>query len=164
MSNFPPQGGFPPPGGMPNQGGFPPQGGYGQGGAPPPPKKSNMKWFLLAGGGCLLLVIIGVVGFVGLIGFGVYGLATSEASLAAQAFVQQSGTIKTELGEPLTTVWSGGNIETNNGVGKADQTIAVTGPKGAGSVHVVLASSGNGPWSITSADYTGPSGKVTKLK
>lgn len=160
MSNFPPQGGFPPQ----DQGGFPPQGGFGQGGAPPPPKKSNMKWFLLAGGGCLLLVIIGIVAVVGLIGAGVYGIATSEASLAAQAFCQQSGTIKTELGEPLTTTWSGGNIATNNGVGKADQTILVTGPKGSGSVVVELASSGDGPWSITAATYTGPSGKAVKLK
>lgn len=160
MSNFPPQGGFPGQGG-----GFPPQGGFGEGGAPPPPpKKSNMKWYLLAGGGCLLVVIIGIGAVVGLVGFGVYGLATSDASLAAQAFVQQSGTIKAELGEPLTTTWSGGNIAINNGVGKADQTILVTGPKGAGTVVVILASANSGPWSITSADYTGPNGKTTKLK
>lgn len=164
MSNFPPQGGFPPPGGFPDQGGFPPQGGFGGGAPPPPPKKSNMKWFLLAGGGCLLLVVVAVA-VIGLFGYGVYsGLAGSEASLASQAFVQQSGTVKAELGEPLTTTWAGGNIEINNGIGKADQTISVTGPKGTGLVKVILASSGDGPWNITSADYTGPSGKTIKLK
>ncbi|MCC6744045.1 MAG: hypothetical protein IT175_09305 [Acidobacteria bacterium] len=157
MSNFPPQGGFP------DQGGFPPQGGFG-GGAAAPPQKSSKKWLFIAGGGCLLLVIIGVVAVVGLVGFGVYGLATSEASLAAQAFVQQSGTIKAELGEPLSTTWSGGNIEINNGIGKAQQVILVTGPKGAGTVTVILASSNDGPWSVTQADYTGPNGKTTKLK
>ena len=164
MSSFPPQGGFPPPGGSPDQGGFPPQGGYGQGGAPPPPKKSNMKWFLIAGGGCLLLVVIAVIGVVALIGGGVYMLANSEASLAAQAFVQQSGTLKAELGEPLETSFAGGNIETNNGVGKATIDVAVKGPKGAGTVKLALSSSGSGPWSVTGADYTGPTGKTVKLK
>ena len=164
MSNFPPQGGFPPPGGFPDQGGFPPQGGFGQGGAPPPPKKSNMKWFLIAGGGCLLLVVIAVVAIL-LFGYGIYsGLSTSEASLASQAFVQQSGTVKAELGEPITTTWAGGNININNGAGKADQTISVTGPKGTGLVVVNLVSSGDGPWTITSADFTGPNGKTVKLK
>lgn len=152
MSNYPPQGGYPPPGAYPG------------GGAPPPPKKSNMKWILLGGGGCLLVIILVIGGIIALVGGGVYMLANSEASQTAQRFVQQSSVVKSELGEPLSTSFASGNITTDNGVGTAEITVSVTGPKGSGSAVVKMGQKGSGPWSVTSAEFTGPGGDEVDLK
>jgi hypothetical protein len=151
MSNFPPQGGYPPPGAYP-------------GGGPPPPKKSNTKWILLAGGGCLLVVIIIVGVIAALVGGGFYMLSNSEASIAAQTFVRQNGEVKSEVGEPVTTSFSGGNINIENGIGRADISVSVSGPKGSGTADVKLSQSGNAPWTVTSAAFTNSAGQTTDLK
>lgn len=157
MSNYPPPGGYPP------QGGFPPPGAYPGGGAPPPPPKSNKKWIFL-GCGCLVLIVVVVGAVIALIGGGVYMLANSEASKAAQAFVQQSGEVRDAVGTPVTTTFTGGHIDTANGVGSANITLSVSGPKGSGTAVVNLASKGDGPWSVTSAEFTDSSGETTDLK
>ncbi len=52
------------------------------------------------------------------------------------------------LGEPIKPgFFISGNISTNNGVGEADFTIPVSGPKGKGTIRVVASrSSSSAPW------------------
>ncbi len=148
MSNFPPQ--------YAQQPGAPP---------PPPPKKSNAKMFLFIGLGCLGLIVIGVVAIVLLAGGIIYGIANSPAATAAKAFVEQSSAAKEELGDPLTTTFVMGNIDTNNGAGTAMVIVSVTGPKGTGAAQVDLKSSGGESWQVTSAKLEGgPSQKTITLK
>lgn len=144
---------------------FPPQYAQQPGAPPPPPKKSNAKMFLFIGLGCLGLIVIGVVAVVLLAGGIIYGIANSPAATAAKAFVEQSAAAKQELGEPLSTTFVMGNVDTNTSSGTAMIIVSVTGPKGTGAAQVDLKSSGGESWEVTSAKLEGgPSKKTITLK
>jgi formylmethanofuran:tetrahydromethanopterin formyltransferase len=107
------------------------------------------------------LIIVGVIAVVATVGGGIYMLANSEAATAAKAFVEANGVVRNELGEPVTTSFAGGVINTSSGVNTATIEVNATGPRGSGKATVELRSRGSEPWVVTSGRLEGgPSGSV----
>lgn len=136
---------------------------------PPPqpaPAKSNTKKYVLIGLGCLGLIVVAVVAAVAVIGVTYYRAMSSPAAKAAQAFVESNETVKTELGEPLTTHVIATNVNETNGAGSATVGVLASGSKGTtAGVEVELTSSANDDWQVTRAELSGgSSGKNIKLK
>ncbi len=100
------------------------------------------------GCGCLGLIVAAVAGF----GFMFWGIAKvitgSEPYQQSIAAVESNAAAVEALGEPIKPgFFSSGSISTENGVGKADFTIPVSGPKGKGTLRVVASkSSSSAPW------------------
>lgn len=86
-----------------------------------------------------------------------------EVYETAQRYVRGNETVRAEIGD----VRSFSPTPTDVKLDPLDQTatldFAVTGSKGEGTIHLVVARDGE-QWAVRSADMTGPSGKRVPLK
>ena len=96
----------------------------------------NWKWVVPLG--CLTPVVL-VIGCVVAAFFAVSGLIkSSDVFLHSVAAVASNDAVKNALGEPIQPgLQLQGNMNVSNGGGNADITYNISGPKGAGTVHVV---------------------------
>ncbi|MBB5032644.1 cytochrome c oxidase assembly factor Coa1 family protein [Prosthecobacter vanneervenii] len=139
--------------------------------APPPAltpagKASGGKWVLLGCGGCLGLILVSVV-----ISFGVYFLAMgfiqkSDVYTEALKRVENSSEVRKELGTPMAPGWSfSGSANYNNGVGNADFTLPVRGPKAEGTLRVKAhKASKAAAWEYSTLEVELPDGKKLDLR
>lgn len=113
----------------------------------------------------ILAGIIAMAGFVaGIIAF-VFGLMrSSDAYQQGLARAQKSPAAIDALGTPVTPGWFvSGNIEFKDDSGTADIDFPVSGPRGAGDVHVV-GTKAAGVWTYSKMDLTlQPSHRVIDL-
>jgi hypothetical protein len=142
--------------------------------APPPtvippatPQKSGSgkKWLVFGCGGCLgliiLMAVIGWFAFSAVVGM----IKSSDAFQTALKRTQASPEVQAALGTPIKEGFMmSGSISTNNGVGTADFSFPVSGPKGEGTVSAKASKSATGPWeySTLQVHITG-SGQVIDL-
>ncbi|WP_103069305.1 cytochrome c oxidase assembly factor Coa1 family protein [Aquimarina sediminis] len=108
----------------------------------------NWGWAVPVGG-CLTLIVLFFV-FLGSLIFGVNELISeSTPSQEALAKVNEDEYVITILGQPIETdgIMSG-SISYTNGIGSADMSIPVKGPKGEARLFVV-GSKRNDQWSYT---------------
>ena len=104
----------------------------------------NWKWVVPLG--CLTPVVL-MIGCAVAAFFAVSGLIkSSDVFLHSVAAVASNDAVKNALGEPVQPgLQFQGNINVSNGGGNADLTYNISGPKGAGTVHVV-ADKRDGVW------------------
>ncbi len=82
---------------------------------------------LLLCGGCVSVLFFTILG----------AIHPSEPYREAVATALASPEVKAELGEPLEVgFWTNGNIQINNGGGKADFQIPIKGSKKSGTIYV----------------------------
>jgi hypothetical protein len=127
--------------------------------APPPPvipsaapqkSGSGKKWVLFGCGGCLgLLILTAIIGwfaFSAVVGM----IKSSDAYQTALKRTQASPEVQAALGTPIKEGFMmTGSIATNNGVGTADFSFPITGPKGEGNVIAKASKSASGPWEFS---------------
>ncbi len=104
--------------------------------------------------GCFSILLVCCGGFT-LIGVGVLSaLKSSEPYRVGLERAQSSVEVKEALGEPIDANFIvQGNISLNNDDGEADISFPVSGPKGAGQVHV-KGTKTNGVWSYDEVSVT----------
>ncbi len=104
--------------------------------------------------GCFSVLLICCGGFT-LIGVGVLSaLKSSEPYRVGLERAQSNEQLKEALGEPIDASFSvQGSINLKNNDGEADITFPVSGPKGAGQVHV-QGTKTNGVWSYEEISVT----------
>ena len=97
----------------------------------------NWKWAVPVG--CTGLFILMIVLFLGGIFWGVTTLfADSEPYKTALTEAQTNETVIEYLGEPIEThSMASGSINYSNGMGRADLTIPIKGPKGEATIRVL---------------------------
>jgi hypothetical protein len=113
------------------------------------PSWLGRNWFWAVPVGCLvpLLVCGGCVSVLFVTIFG--AIRSSEPYREAVATALASPEVKAELGEPLEVgFWTNGNIQINNGGGKADFQIPIKGPKKSGTIYVEATRDGD-DWDYT---------------
>jgi Cytochrome oxidase complex assembly protein 1 len=119
----------------------------------------NWKWLLPVG--CLVPMVC-----CGVFGIGTYFAATqmiksSGAYVGALASVNDDAEVAAALGTPVTPgLAMSGSVKTENNRGSADFTVPVEGSKAKGSLHVVGASTGAGPWVYSTISITTADGKT----
>lgn len=111
------------------------------------------NWLWVVPVGCLLpLLMCG--GGIAAIFFGVASvLESSDVYVQSVAAARANPEVVKLLGEPINGSFPGGNLEVNNGVGKADLRVPISGPKGKGTVHSVASKDG-GPWKYEKMEFT----------
>lgn len=99
--------------------------------------------------GCLGTIAVGVVFVLAIVGF-VFGvMKTSEPYKFAVARAQADTRVQEALGTPVKTgAIVSGSTNDSGGTGKADLSIPLSGPKGAGTLYVVGEKSG-GQWTYS---------------
>jgi len=135
--------------------------------APAPLQKSSGgKWVLVGCGGCLGLILVSVV-----ISFGVYFLAMEviqKSDVYAEALkrAENSAKVQKELGTPIAPGWSfSGSANYNNGVGNADFTLPVRGPKAEGTLRVKAhKASKAAAWEYSTLEVEFPDGKKVDIR
>lgn len=132
----------------------------------PAQKSSAGKWVLLGCGGCLGLILVSVV-----ISFGVYFLAMGviqKSDVYAEALkrTENSVEVQKELGTPIAPGWSfSGSANYNNGVGDANFTLPVRGPKAEGTLRVKAhKSSRAAAWEYSKLEVELSDGKKVDLR
>lgn len=117
-------------------------------------KGAGRKWLWIVPVGCLgaLAVVVGIALFVLWLVFGI--LKSSEPYKLAMTMAQADARVAAALGAPIEpSRFLTGNIEASDGVGHAELTILLSGPKGRGSLEVVANMSG-GRWVVEKAVLT----------
>ncbi|MEL6812353.1 MAG: cytochrome c oxidase assembly factor Coa1 family protein [Bacteroidota bacterium] len=96
----------------------------------------NWKWAVPVG--CLVIVIMFIVLVAGGIFWGVTSLmGDSEPYKTALYEAQNNESVIEYLGEPIeTNGMAGGSIQYSNGLGSAELTIPIKGPKGEATIRV----------------------------
>ena len=104
----------------------------------------NWKWVVPLG--CLTPVVL-MIGCGVAMFFAVSGLIkSSDAYVHSFAAVSSNQAVKDALGEPIAVgLGFEGNFRSDNNQGGTDLTYSISGPKGAGTVHVI-ASKRDGSW------------------
>jgi len=104
------------------------------------PQKSwwGRNWIWVVPLGCLTPVVL-VIGCIAVAFFAVAELVkSSDVFLNSVAAVSSSDAVKNALGEPIQPgMQIQGRLNLSNNDGNADITYSISGPKGAGTVHVV---------------------------
>lgn len=115
------------------------------------------------GCGCIGAVLV-VIGGVAALFFGVFGaLKGSDAYKHALATAQEDAQVLAITGSPLEPgMMPSGSINLENQGGTADLEIGVSGPDGAGVVHVVGAKEA-GAWTYSVLDFTAEDGTKVNL-
>lgn len=100
----------------------------------------NWKWAVPAG--CLTLIVAFLAVAIGAVFF-VFGLMkSSDVYREALAEASSHAAVVEALGEPVEAGWYlMGNIEVNDGSGRADISIPISGPKGSGTIFAVATKS-----------------------
>ncbi|MDF1823006.1 MAG: cytochrome c oxidase assembly factor Coa1 family protein [Verrucomicrobiales bacterium] len=135
---------------------------------PPPPKKTSAgKVVAFVGCGCLGLIALAAIGGA-IIFFSVMGTLKSSAVYGdTLAMIQANPEAIEALGSPIEPGFMlSGDISFNNGVGKADLTVPVSGPEGSGSIHVVAdKTGGSSAWTYTTRELVidGEENRVIQL-
>jgi len=106
----------------------------------------NWKWFLPT---LCVLVLLAVLGFVGLVFYGVSSMMkSSDAYQLAVAQARMDPEVVSALGEPIVEGFlASGNINTNGSSGKADLAIPISGPKGGATIYL-SATKSVGKWTF----------------
>jgi len=116
-------------------------------------KKRIWPWVVIPLG-CFSVMLVCCGGFT-LLGISVLGaLKSSEPYRSGLERAQTNERVKEVLGEPIDANFIvQGNVSLNNNDGEADITFPVSGPKGAGQVHV-QGTKTNGVWSYEEISIT----------
>lgn len=120
----------------------------------PEQKSSGGKIALFVGCGCLAVILIGVGGVAAIV-FGVFGIIkNSDVYQDTLATAQSNPAVIEALGEPVEPGFSmSGSININNGVGDADISFPVSGPKASGKIHAVAEKpAGSKAWNYTTRE------------
>lgn len=122
----------------------------------------NWKWLLPVG--CLVpLTCCGVFGIGTYLGVSKI-IQSSGAYMGAIAEVNANPDVDKEIGTPVTPgMGMSGEVKENNGMGTADFTTPIEGPKGKGSLRVV-ATGKNGQWTYTVLEVTANGKTIDVLK
>lgn len=122
----------------------------------------NWKWLVPVG--CLVpLTCCGVFGIGTYLGVSKI-IQSSGAYVGAIAEVNANPEVDAELGTPVTPgLGMSGEVNEKNGVGSADFTTPIEGPKGKGSLHVV-ATGKNGKWTYSVIEVTANGKTIDVLK
>jgi hypothetical protein len=104
------------------------------------------NWVWVVPLGCLTPIVL-VVGCMIAAYFAVSGIIkNTDVYFYSVAAVSKNEAVKTALGEPISPgLQFQGDVKLNNDDGTADITYNISGPKGAGTVHVVATKS-DGVW------------------
>lgn len=107
----------------------------------------NWKWFVPTG--CMTMILL-AIGFFALIFVLVFSaMKSSDAYKEALQRAQTNPAVIEALGTPIKDgMFVSGNTKVENGVGEADLSIPITGPKGSGTIYAVATKSG-GNWTYT---------------
>jgi preprotein translocase subunit SecF len=99
------------------------------------------------------MVVLAVVGFIVLIFAGVtWGIGRSDAVALIIQTAQQNTELQAEIGAPMTaSPWVSGNYKDVNGVGSADVSVTLTGPKGKAEISAKASRPKGGQWQVDEA-------------
>lgn len=104
----------------------------------------NWKWFVPMG--CLTFMVL-IAGFVALLVLVVFGaMKSSDAYKEAVTQAKNNPAVIEALGSPIEEGWFvSGKTNVNGASGEADLAIAISGPKGSGTIYAVAEKSA-GQW------------------
>lgn len=107
------------------------------------------KGILFGCGGCAALVILILALVAGFFFFVLGAIRSTEPYQASVRAAQASPALREALGDPVTsTWWLSGNVNWENGVGKADIRVPVSGPKGKATIHTIGSKQPATPWTF----------------
>lgn len=126
---------------------------------PLPPRggwwRRNWKWSVPLG--CFTLLVLGFLVFITLLVGTVFGVVRStDVYRTATARAKANPEVKAALGTPIAEGWfPTGNTNVNNGVGDANLSIPISGPKGKGTIYAVATKAG-GTWRYSKLEVEVP--------
>ena len=125
---------------------------------------TTKKIVLIAGSVVVVLGVVVVLFIAGIVGFALYQVGNSEASLKAKEFLRTSEKLKQDIGEVrdfggIVT----GSVNLQKGHGEAQLNLKVIGEQETvnASVHLLLVTGSN--WRVSSASYVNASGQSINL-
>lgn len=124
---------------------------------------SNALKFI--GCGCLALIVIGILGVGGMSYAVISFIKNSDPYRESMAAVEANPAAVEALGTPITPgFFLSGSGSTTNGVGAADFSIPVSGPKGKGSIRIVGSKEANAThWTYETWELQLPDGRAIPL-
>ncbi|HEY0431613.1 MAG TPA: cytochrome c oxidase assembly factor Coa1 family protein [Pyrinomonadaceae bacterium] len=109
--------------------------------------------------GLLVLIVAG-----GIVGVAFYSIGNSEAANVGRAFLRENEKLKQDIGEVKDFgSWVTGNININNGDGRAELNFKVIGENKEVNATVELAFRSGSQWRVTAASYRNETGERIEL-
>lgn len=109
--------------------------------------------------GLLVVVVAG-----GIVGVAFYSIGNSEAANVSRAFLRENEKLKQDIGEVKDFGrWVTGNINVNNGDGRAELNLKVIGERKEVNATVELAFRSGSQWRVTAASYRNEAGERIEL-
>src|SRR4030095_1720796 len=114
-----------------------------------------------------VVVVLGLIGILfvgGIVGMVFYGIGNSEAANVSRAFLRENEKLKQDIGEVKDFgSWVTGNINVNNGDGRAELNFKVIGERKEVNATVELVFRGGNQWRVTAASYRNEAGDKVDL-
>ena len=123
------------------------------------------KKIVLVVGGVVVVLALLVVCFVGgIVGFGLYQVAHSDAAAKARDFLRNSEKLKAETGtiKDFGSIVTG-SVNLHNGNGDATLHLKVIGDRKTVNANVDLVLVKGGTWRVSSASYVNETGQTIDL-
>ncbi len=129
------------------------------GAEPVPSRKPSRIRPLFLIGGVTALIVVGLSCVLGILLF-VFGLLRDHTTTQqAVRLAEADARVTAVTGTPLTTGrFVTGQVSTNNGVGSANLSVPVSGPKGSGTISLAAAQDGQGNWVYSKLVFTPAAG------
>ncbi len=109
--------------------------------------------------GLLVVIVAG-----GIVGVAFYSMGNSEAANVSRAFLRENEKLKQDIGEVKDFgSWVTGNINVNNGDGRAELHLKVIGERKEVNATVELVFRSGHQWRVTAASYRNEAGERIEL-
>lgn len=136
---------------------------------PPPlgatPPKKGPNWFIILPCGCATLIGLFALAGVALVFFVFGAMKSTDAYKLAVEKAKASSQVQEALGTPIAEgLVPSGSVNIDNGVGSAKLDIPISGPKGAGTIHVDATKPSGGEWNYSVLSVETPSGTINLLE
>ncbi len=106
-------------------------------------------------GGCALLVSVFIAFIACIVAVVMMAMRSTDACGMSLLAAQKSEIMKRELGEPMTLGWIiMGSVNINNGHGRANLNVPISGPKGDATIHTEGTKQQGAPWVFTEMQAT----------